>query len=221
MKFNVVMIAKDRPRLTAQAIRTLYRNTPRESFNLMVVDDGSQEETRRFIQSFEHYENFAAIHLAKSIGILGFLRNVGAWASERHFGRGTHIHFIDNDVAFFPDWLMRMEDQWPHLGVIVGGNQHPYHQTTLGWGYFREVDAVAGYSMMMEWEAWDKFGPFDQHAKGTGQSEDFAICQKVVKAGWPVGYIHPPILAHCGITSGGKPAIGAELFERVPGIIYE
>ena len=76
-------------------------------------------------------------------------------------------------------------------------------------GALEETDAVAGYSMLMSWETWHKYGPYDQHAKGVGQSEDFAICQKVVKDGGRVGYVSPPVLTVCGLTN--------TLGEKVPG----
>ncbi len=100
------------------------------------------------------------------------------------------------------------------------------------WRTFCEItDAVAGYSMLMRWECFDLYGPFEQEAKGIGQSEDYAFCQKVIRGPEAtffescrnlVGYIHPPVLAHCGITnSNGEPATGADQFERVEGYIYE
>ena len=63
--------------------------------------------------------------------------------------------------------------------------------------------------MLMSWDTWDEFGGFDQHAKGVGQSEDFAVCQKVVKAGYKVGYVSPPVLVVTGLTN--------TLGEKVPG----
>jgi hypothetical protein len=87
-----------------------------------------------------------------------------------------------------------------------------------------QTDAVAGYSMLMSWQTWDKYGPFDQHAVGVGQSEDFAVCQKVLKDGYRVGYVSPPVLTVTGLTNtlGGKVPGWEQLKALVPeGVIAE
>lgn len=231
---NIILIARDRPRLTEQTLRTLYMNTDPTAFNLCVVNDGSQIETTRIIEQYQKKDNCTAVHIVKPVGIVGFLKNLGAWVAERYFGRGKFLYFSDNDVAFEREWLMRMTDRLEFgetQGILLlGGYRHPFHGSPAGaWATAMAedegiliTDAVAGYSHLMRWSTWDAHGPYDQHAVGVCQSEDFALCQKVIARGGAVGYIHPPVIHNCGITnSEGKPAIGAEHFPRVKGLIYE
>jgi GT2 family glycosyltransferase len=226
---NIVALVQNRPRLTKQMLMSLYKFTDQDSFSLTIIDDGSGQEARRL-----------ALHMAKELGspkgvlvsfsrsvsILGFLRNVGAQVSEKVFGCGDWLCFLDNDVAVFEGWLDQLVQVAKAAKPIslIGGQRHPYHvpkNPVYGWG-IEEVDAVAGYSMFMSWETWDRFGPFDANAKGIGQSEDWAFSQRVKKGGGIVGYVHPPVLSHTGLTnSDGKPATGHEAFERFPGLIYE
>jgi len=226
---NIVMLARDRPRLTEQALRTLYMNTHESMFSLAIVDDGSQIETQRIIQQYGRKDNCEVVSFLKPIGIVGFLRNVGIAASERFFGREECLYLSDNDVAYLPGWLDSLraclaDCNFPTLKVI-GGYHHPFHGVKETFGRIGITDAVAGYSQLMTWYTWDDFGPFDQHCKGVCQSEDFAFCQKIVNTpllGYKVGYIDPPVIVNCGITnSEGKPAIGAEHFPRIKGLIYE
>src|ERR1041385_5657926 len=222
------MLVKDRPNLTRQALQSIYHHTARDQFNLMIMDDNSGAATKSVIFNFYGIEN--SCHLvsqySRSIGVLGFLRNVGAQVSEKVFGRGDWLCFLDNDVAVFEGWLPNLIHgaNFLHHGVL-GGQRHPYHQVSapiIPGRPILEVDAVAGYSMFMSWSTWDRFGPFDANAKGIGQSEDWAFSQRVKKGGGIVGYIHPHVLAHLGVTySLGKPATGHEAFERFPGLIYE
>lgn len=230
---NIVLLVKDRPRLTEQTLRTLCMHTDRAAYNVTVVDDGSWPETSKIISRYEGYSNLQIVTFLHSVGIVGFLRNVGVWASERFFGRGDYLYLSDNDVAFTPGWLDKMISAKENIKIahgkgvaILGGYRHPFHlfkqAVTEHEQTIDVTDAVAGYSQLMRWECWDLYGPFDQHAKGVCQSEDFAICQKITSKGNFVGYIHPPVIHNCGITnSEGKPAIGAEHFPRVPGLIYE
>jgi len=235
---NVVMLVRDRPRLTEQALRTLYQHTDPQAFRLCLVDDGSKAETGHLITSYgRKYTNIEIVHFARPVGIVGFLRNVGIWTSERVFGRGEFLYLSDNDVCFQEHWLERItrckeitKDEDGKGPAVLGGYRHPFHLPikTLpsydqNWHTFVEVtDAVAGYSHLMRWACWDLHGPFDQTAKGVCQSEDHAFCCKVKASGGYVGYIDPPVIHNCGITnSEGKPAIGAEHFPRVPDLIYE
>ena len=229
-KVNIVLLVKDRPRLTEQTLNTLYANTPTESFNLTVVGDGCELPTLSILRNYADtcWTNLRFIQLHDSIGIVGWLRNIGASASERYFGRGEWLCFIDNDIAFRPNWLQKMifaMDGLPPHVKLLGGYRHPFHGVNARWeppASCEETDAVAGYMHFMEWETWDIYGPYDQHAKGVCQSEDFAFCQKIAKDGGKVGYIHPPVILNCGITnSEGKPAVGSDNFLRLEGYIYE
>lgn len=221
MKVNVVMIARDRHKLTAQALGSLYENTQSAAFNCVLVDDGSDEPFGVY-PSNPHWQS---LRLEKPCGIVGLVRNLGAYLSERYFGRGDYLLFVDNDVYFLPQWLERMtlDLEMERNLAVLGGQRHPYHGVNakhIG-GLVEETDAVAGYAMMMRWDVWDGCGPFDAHAKGLGQSEDWALCQKARSIGMYVGYHNPPTILHTGMTdTDGKPIAGAEQFERVPGVLY-
>jgi glycosyltransferase involved in cell wall biosynthesis len=225
---NIVALVQNRPRLTKQMLTSLYKFTDQDSFNLTIVDDGSSEETYQLaldMVSGLGSRKAMLVSFWRSVSILGFLRNIGAQVSEKVFGRGDWLCFLDNDVAVFEGWLARLIEAMPSGPAVVGGQRHPYHKplpAVPGQPILEAVDAVAGYSMFMSWETWDRFGPFDANAKGIGQSEDWAFSQRVKKGGGIIGYIHPPVLSHTGLTnSDGKPATGHEAFERFPGLIYE
>ena len=230
MPVNIVLLVKDRPRITEQTLRTLYENTPEDQFNVVCIDDGSYVQTAQLLADWcIRHPNMRGIRLSASIGIVGWLRNIGASASERYFGRGEWLYFSDCDVAFFPNWLPHMIHAMklnPEV-KILGGCRHPYHGVNmqLPMGNGRSValtDAVAGYSLMMRWSCYDEFGPFASNQKGVGASEDYAMARKIVEAGWRVGYIEEPVLTHTGISNtDGKPATGHESFHRFPGVAYE
>lgn len=212
---NIILIAKDRYKLTKQAIMSLSKNTDPESYNLTFVDDGSIDPF--LLPAIPG----ASLHIYPSRGIVGLVRNIGADFAERYWGRGDWLYFSDNDVYFHSGWLETMvfAISHPETFAVLGGCRHPFHKPAGKWCGFlckgdKEVevcdaDAVAGYSMIMSWDTWKTYGPFDQHAKGVGQSEDFAVCQKVVKAGYKVGYVSPPVLVVTGLTN--------TLGEKVPG----
>lgn len=217
---NICMIAKDRPRLTQQAIQSLLSATPRELYNLTVIDDGSEEPIERFLKE----SNAVCVRLSRSKGIVGFARNLSIRMSEQYWGRGGFLCCLDNDIFALPGWLEAMTQAMTEhpAFAIVGGCRHPYHGINSTHGPLVATDAVAGYSMMMRWNHWGAFGPFDSHAVGLGQSEDFAVSRRAVDDGMLVGYMDPSVIWHTGITNTeGRPATGSEAFPRVAGILME
>ncbi len=216
-----------RPRMLEQTLRTLYGNTPKDQFNLVVISEADRFDpvaNDAIIFPLMSEDNCSALNIDPACHVTGRLKNLGAYWSEKQFGRSEFICFIDDDVAFFPGWLEKMTSaltQHPQVRIL-GGNRHPYHGINETIHDIEIVDAVAGYCMLMKWYTWTTFRPFEEKATGIMQGEDVDICQKVVKAGGKVGYIHPPVLAHTGITNsvGGK-ATGADQIERIGGVLYE
>lgn len=226
---NICMVTNGaRPRLLEQCLRTLWANTPEDQFCLTLVDDGDNPSVRLAMRGY-YGDKVALLRVLPRCRIIGALKNLGALWSEQHFGRGEWIMFCDDDLAFMPGWLDKFAYLETNLGEheLLGGCRHPYHgvnnKLTMTNGVsVEETDAVAGYCHFMCWSTWDEYGPYDATAKGTGQSEDFALCRKIVEDGGKVGYIYPPVMAHCGLTnSEGKPILGADLIEKVSGVLYE
>ncbi len=224
---NIVMLVKNRPRLTKQALESLYDHTPKEEFNLVVVDDGSGVETRVVVSGFQIlYRNLCVVRLTPSKGHTAMARNLGVYWSEHYWGRGEYLYLSDNDVCFRQGWLEKITRAYDKNNMevfIVGGCQHPYHKTNGTTYGVNVTDAVAGYSQLMEWETWDKWGPHvETGSPGVGQSEDWAMCRKIVGDGGRVGYVSPSVVLHTGVTNTlGEKATGADEFERAAGVVYE
>lgn len=233
MATNIIMLMKDRAALTLQALNSLYKNTDSADFNLTLVDDDSHPDVRGMISdwiSLPVHDNCTMLQITRGRSITGQARNLGVYWSEKIFGRGEFLYLSDNDVFFTPDWasvLIEALERVPGF-KLIGGSTHPYH----GWDMsiqaglstrvisVRNHDAVSGYSQMMRWETWDKYGPLDAHAAGVGQSEDFKFCQQIVKDGGRVGSVWPEVVYACGLTNTfGEPSIGADKMTRYPGIL--
>lgn len=226
---NIICITSGtRPRLLEQTLRTLRENTPTDQYNLTIIAEGSERMTMECVELCDGM-SVNLLRLVPACNIIGRLKNLGAYWSERQFGRGEWLCICDDDLSFRLGWLQQMQTavaEWNQLRII-GGNRHPYHQPngreleiSLG-GVVEPTDAVAGYLHFMRWSTWDKFGPYADNQKGLGASEDYVLCRNVVDAGGKVGYVSPPCVYHTGITnSEGKPILGAELIERAEGVLY-
>jgi glycosyltransferase involved in cell wall biosynthesis len=230
---TVVMLVRDRLRLTRQALRSLLTNRQDHSadLNIVIVDDASQPATRIWLSDWAPSANVQLIRHEESRGT-GWARNIGVAAAREIFGTDSLLYLSDNDVFFMPGWDTALRATHEFFGgfKIIGGGCHPYLQASdvsceVIAGYQMATrDAVSGYSWLLDWSTWDEFGPLDAHALGVRQSEDWAMCQKVRKAGYFVGSILPEMVIHTGLTDtfGERPP-GWEIMRdtRMKGIIYE
>lgn len=221
---NIIMVTKDRMKLFNQSIESLYKNTPLDQFNLTVVDDCSSEENRKEIKSLSKQYLFHLI-LNLEPTPLGGSKNIGV-EFIKGIDRGDLLYLTDNDVYFTENWLSELSTAWknkPEEIKLLGGGCHKWLCTNRIFqnGYYYK-DAISGWSWLMDWGTWEKYGPMDANALGSGQSEDWAFCQKIKKDGFEVASIWPEVIIHCGKTNTeGNPAIGSETIDVPEGIICE
>lgn len=221
MNTSIIVLVHNRPRLTRQTLDSIVRNTS-VPYNVLVCDDSSDAETQAVLAEFVR-PNIRVVRYETPVGIIGALRNAGAASAEWTFGTPEYVAFLDNDICVTAFWLDSMieAEQRSRLSVL-GGYRHPFHGVNAERDGIEETDAVAGYSMLMRWQTWERYRPFAANQQGVGASEDFVLCQRIIKDGGKVGYVHPPVLYHCGVTnSNGQPAVGAEHFRRAEGILFE
>ena len=231
LRVNVTMIARNRHRLTEQALRSLALNTDIDSYWLHLLDDASKP----YLEVLPEHLVAQLIRNNVATGGAGIARNQVIRAVKQ---RQDLLYLGDNDVVFLPGWLDLLTELWPAAYAsgfrVLAGYQHPFNRTSLGaWPQYSEVMsrtvvvhetlAVATQSWLMDWETWDKYGPFAE-APGVRQSEDVDMCQRIRKDGGKVGYVWPPCVLNCSLTDTfGAEVPGAELLreEMQDGIVYE
>ena len=178
LDLQIVMIARDRPRHTAQSLHSLVEQEGQLrraglAVEIVLVDDASQDETREIIEG----SGFHYIRNEEPRGP-GGARNCGVREADRKFGRSTAIYFSDNDVYFKPfaiEMILASLFRSLELGFrVVSGYTHPYSQTIrqhhIGHGMFlHEKDSVGGLSRVLTRHTWEEIGPFLDDAKGVRQ----------------------------------------------------
>lgn len=234
---DVIIPVHNRLEHTKQTLESFFANTSPELATLYIVNDGSDQETSDYLAAnadkFELFINMEAIGPAAS-------RNKVAQIITQQGKRNAYLYHSDNDVYFKEGWLELLLKAFeslnanPITGVkLLGGGCHPYLKTSAHLfasddPYYRigQKDAVSGYSQLMSWETWDKYGPFDenqgsQDIKIMG-SEDWAFCQRIIKDGFNVAAIEPELVIHTGKTNTyGKPATGVETFNEIEGVLIK
>src|SRR6185312_5715738 len=133
---NIVLITNgSRPRLLEQTLRTLYENTQADQFNLTMVMDGSWLDLPETAQGMMYADATCFMSMWPACHIIGRLKNLGAYWTEKQFGRGEWLLFVDDDVAFMPGWLEKMQAAFEMRNQLrlLGGVRHPYHQVNEAW----------------------------------------------------------------------------------------
>jgi hypothetical protein len=227
---NCVMLVKNRPVLTHQALASFRKHTVGH-WSLTLVDDASDRETAEMLCLFamaypgkvllKRYDSEAA-----ESRIIGALKNAGVEGSRERFGEGRWLYLSDNDACFLPGWDIRLKEVAglcePMRFRLMGGQNHPYHQPIDAGPGYCEYLAVAGTSWLMRWGAWKRYGPLDANAAGVEQSEDTAFCNRVREDGYRVGAVEPPCVIDTGLTqTDGLLSVGHEVKRRWPGVISE
>jgi glycosyltransferase involved in cell wall biosynthesis len=227
---NIVIPVFNRPQHTLQTVTSLYKNTKRNSFRLIVIDDNSTVETAQLLRNLQEKYHFTLLRNDENIGP-GESRNKACDYLTQDLAVLDYLYFSDNDVYFKKDWLEVLLNCYNQVRfkriALLGASCHPYLKTneTMDLGEYKVCtkDAISGYSHLITWEIWNRFRYFDSQRnldKKTGRSDDWAFCQKLINSGFMVASIEPEMVIPCGMTDTyGDKAIGQETFKKVDGIM--
>lgn len=237
-KVNIIMPVHNRWSHTEQSLNSLFEHTDPSLFSVCVINDGSDEETTANLSDMWNLSDpafdFSLVHNNENIGP-GASRNVICGVISKENRRAKYLYHSDNDVYFTEGWLEKLIEAYEIVeqnGIrLLGGGCHPYLQNNGSIELYIAgehavvgiKDAVSGYSQLMTWETWDKYGPFDETMRGAEKkiagSEDWAFCQKIREDGFEVGALYPEVVLHTGKTNTyGEPATGVETFKDVEGV---
>jgi GT2 family glycosyltransferase/glycosyltransferase involved in cell wall biosynthesis len=213
-------------------MQSLARLTTEISFEVIVVDDCSNDETPESIQKISGIK----YHRQAENG--GFIEscNTGAQLAE-----GQYLLFLNNDTEVLTGWLDELIltfQQQPQAGLV--GSQLLYPDGRLqeaggivfndasGWNYgrldapeapeyqhLREVTYISGASIMIPKALFAQLGCFDRRYK-PAYYEDTDLAFAVRKAGYKVFYQPLSRLIHFeGISSGTDLNSGTKRFQVI------
>ncbi|EKD98588.1 MAG: hypothetical protein ACD_23C00354G0001, partial [uncultured bacterium] len=215
---------------TYNCLRSLWSHRSHYSFEVIVVDDCSPDNTLEVLKTIN------GIRVVHNETNSGFIRscNIGAKAAN-----GQYVHFLNNDTQVTAGWLdelVRTFDEFPGTGLA--GSKLIYPDGTLqeaggivwqdgsAWNfgrnqdpslpiynYAREVDYCSGASIMLPRELFEKLGGFDEHYL-PAYAEDVDLALKVRDLGYRVIYQPLSVVVHFeGVTSGTDTTKGVKAYQ--------
>jgi len=140
-----------------KACLTSLRNDPGLPFDLMVFDNGSCDEVKKYLLDEQaagriQYLVFSEKNLGKG----------GAWNVIFGAAPGEIVAYADNDVYFYPGWLKRsveILETFPNVGMVTARpfrTRSELFSATIEWaGSLTDVRHETG--QFVSWEAFREF----------------------------------------------------------------
>ncbi len=217
---------------TLRCLRSIEQNPPGVSFEVIVVDDCSPDNSAQVLAEV------SGIRLLRNAENLGFIRSCNRGAAS---ARGEYICLLNNDTEVAPRWLDELVatfEGFPGTGYVgskllfpdgklqeaggiiwndgsawnYGRGQDP---ALPEFNYVREVDYCSGASIMIPTDVFRQLGGLDEHYL-PAYCEDSDLALKVRQAGLRVLY-QPlsEVIHHEGISSGTDLSTGVKAYQVV------
>jgi GT2 family glycosyltransferase/ubiquinone/menaquinone biosynthesis C-methylase UbiE len=215
---------------TFSCLKSILESRPKCSYEVIVVDDSSGDETRVMLQAIQ------GIRVVRHESNQGFIRGCNGGAAV---ARGTYVAFLNNDTIVQPNWLDALVETFGLIadaGLVGAKLIYPNGQLQeaggiiwndgSGWNYgrhddpdkpefcyLREVDYCSGACIMLPKKLFSELGGFDErYAPAYGEDSDLAF--KVRQAGKKVLYQPVSEVIHFeGVTSGTQVSHGVKSFQ--------
>ncbi|GLS03825.1 hypothetical protein GCM10007860_09700 [Chitiniphilus shinanonensis] len=196
---SIVIPVYGKSDFTYNCLLSIYENRPNLSFEIVVVNDCSKDDT------LEMLKTIGGLTVISNDTNLGFLRtaNRGAKAAQ-----GKYLLFLNNDTLVHPGWLdelVAVLESRPDIGLV--GSQLIYANGLLQesgclicqdgsslplgrlqsplapeFSYFREVDFCSGASILVRKEEFDIVGGFDEvYAPAYYEDPDLAFKLRAIE----------------------------------------
>jgi len=216
---------------TFNCLKSLGRLSSQYSYEIIVVDDCSRDDTGEILSRVE------GIRRVKNKRNLGFIRSCNKGAS---LAKGKYVLFLNNDTEVSPSWmdeLVKTFEAQPDAGIVGSKLVYPGGKIQeaggiiwndgTGWNYgrnqdsklpefnyLREVDYCSGASLMIPKTLFDELQGFDERYI-PAYYEDTDLAFAVRSKGKKIFYQPLSQLIHFeGISSGTDMTKGVKSYQE-------
>lgn len=201
--FSIIIPTYNRPRQIVACLECLTRlDYPRDRFEVIVVDDGSDVPLTDAVKPFKDRLNLVFIRQA----------NAGPAAARNqaaHKAQGRYLAFTDDDCQPATDWLQALAACFEKKPIcIVGGRtvnalpDNPFSMTSqniisMGYDHYNsdreQARFFASNNMVVPKQQFLEMGGFDESFT---TSEDRELCDRWIHKGYTMTYAPEVIIYH-------------------------
>ncbi len=182
---SVIIPTYNRSSFLGEAIQSVldqefFRAHPDFSYEIIVVDDGSTDNTKQVISSFGkrvnyHYQKHKGVSVARNLGLelaqgdyIAFLDSDDLWKKEKI---GVQLSFLR---AFPQAKVCYTDEVWIRRGIYV--NPKKKHQKYSGWIFDKVLPLclISLSSALFRREVFEEIGKFDENLPAC-EDYDFGI----------------------------------------------
>ena len=197
---------------TIRCLASIHAHLPNVSFEIIVVDDGSSDDTASIVSAIPN------LRFVRNESNCGFLRTANKGAL---LARGQYVLFLNNDTQVLAGWLDSLIDVFakvPNAGIagskliyptgrlqeagaalrrdgtvdLIGLDDDPNKPE---YNFMREVDHCSGASLLIEKDLFSKLGGFDDRF-APAYFEDCDLSMRVRELGKKVIYQPDSVVVH-------------------------
>ncbi|HHP7243214.1 MAG TPA: glycosyltransferase [Elainellaceae cyanobacterium] len=201
--FSVIIPTYNRPEQLTTCLESLTQlDYPRDRFEVIVVDDGSDKPLDSVVANFKDQLNLKLIRQS----------NAGPAAARNHAAQhteGKYLAFTDDDCSPATNWLQALEKCFAASpDRIVGGRtvnaltDNPYSTTSqniisMGYMHYNAIPDQARFfasnNMVVPADRFRDMGGFDESFT---TSEDRELCDRWLHQGYPMTYSPEVVIYH-------------------------
>ncbi len=229
---SIVIPAHNKVEVTYLALCSLLVAHNHATFEVIVVDDASTDETAEL-------ENFVSgITVVHNEEAQRFIRACNAGAAR---ARGQYVVLLNNDVEVTSGWLdelLATFDRFDRVGLagskllypdgklqdaggIIWGNGNPWNYgngqnpNAPNFSYARQADYLSGAALMVPIDLWHEVGGLSSYLEPM-YFEDTDLSFKIREAGYTTWFTPSSVVYHYeGMTSGTDTSKGFKKFQEV------
>ncbi len=218
-EYSIIIPVRNRAGLTRGCLDAVLTEPPRRPFEVIVVDDGSNDATQAVLDA---YGDAIRVLRRRESGGFAHACNNGAAAAK-----GKRLVFLNNDTRPEPGWLDALAAYadahpqativgarlvWPngrvqHAGVVIGCDGYPHHLYAgfpadhPGVTKSRRFQAVTAACALVRRGPFEDVGGFDPGFRNS--LEDVDLCLRLGNLGHEIHYCHQAVIGHLESASRG------------------
>ncbi len=191
-----------------RCLESLYRFTPEPAWRLLVIDNGSTDDTPEYLEEKIEWVKSSGsanfLQVIRNEENLGFIRATNQGLQQLH--AGEHALLLNDDTQLVdPHWLARLaanlRDEVGAVGPVsnfVMGLQSMSYSDRLPSAHFTNL--LIGFCMLLRADAVARVGLLDERF-GLGGNDDLDYCIRLSEAGFALRVERSAFVFHYGAKS--------------------